>query len=109
MSVSTTGGEAKQRPFHTTEALSFATTAQAVSLTTDVTTLPGGTGTDSFSLAAGTEGQWKEILMLATGQSTVTLTGTATGDLVLTEGDDYIVTRFTASKWRIVQTTATIA
>lgn len=111
MSVAATGGDPKVRRFHTTETLaqSTATIARAVSLTTEVTTFPGGPGADRYSLAAGTEGQTKEVVMLATGEANLSFTGTATGDLVLTDEDDYIAMRFTASKWRLIQSSATIA
>lgn len=107
MSIAVTGGQLEERRFHTTETLagSTATIARALSLTTPVTAVAGG----NYTLADGTEGQQKEIVMSASGSAAISLTGTATGDLVLTLEDDYILTRFTSSKWRLVQSSATTA
>lgn len=117
MTITITGGKIARRggDLHSTEALaqSTATTVREINLTTDVTTLSGGTATgfgiDVYNLAEGTEGQTKEILMLASGEAEVTLAGTATGRLVYSDADDYTALRFTGGKWRIQTNTATLA
>jgi hypothetical protein len=64
---------------------STATAEQAISLTSQITTIDGGTGTGfsrgRFGLASGAaEGFRKTILMLSTGEAYVRVTNTATGE-----------------------------
>ena len=92
---------------------STATTFQAISLVTGLTTVGMGTATDlnMYSLAAGTENQEKFILATATGEARIFLNGgTATGLWILGSADDWLVTRFFGGSWRIIQTNgATLA
>ena len=93
-------------PLHSTESLaqSLATIAQPIQLTTNVTTLAGGTATgdkDLYTLADGFEGHEKEVIMLATGEAKLDLLGTATR-LTYENQDDYTYLRFTGGKWRVL-------
>lgn len=75
---------------------------QVINLTTDLTTFSGGTATgnrDAYTLANGTEGHFKELLMLGTGEVHVSLAGTATS-LTMREIDEYRQLRFKHGKWR---------
>jgi len=83
---------------------STATAKQALSVSTDISTLGGGTATgfnvDNYSVAAGVEGQTKTVVMLATGEAKVELTGTATGKYVLSTADAVLELRYINAKWR---------
>ena len=64
---------------------STATAEQAISLTSQITTIDGGTGTGfargRFNLATGAaEGFRKTVLMLSTGEAYVRISNTATGE-----------------------------
>ena len=107
--ITLTGGDSNRlrRGRHSTEALG--TTGTDICLTVDFVTLPGATATDRrYELADGVEGQTMEIVMLATGEAKVALTSTATGAFVLSEEDDMLDLKFKASKWRVIQSSATI-
>ena len=77
-------------------------------MTTDVSTLAGGTATgyarNRYSLAAGIEGQEKFIVQLATGESWVDLTGgTATNFLLpLRRANDFLQLRYLNAGWRVI-------
>jgi len=93
---------------------STATVPQAVAVTTDLTTIAGGTatgiGVNLFTLANGTEGQEKEIILTGTGEAKILpLLGTSTGWHVLSETDDGLSLRFLNAKWRVKQSMATTA
>jgi hypothetical protein len=79
----------------------------------DLVTLPGATATGFanryYTLADGTEGQTMEIVCLGTGEAKVALSGTSTGAFVLSEEDDLLDLKFKASKWRVIQSSATTA
>ena len=115
--VTIDGGPIERRGpgFHSTQALaqSTATVPQVALLDTEVTTFGGGAATgfevDNVTLAAGTFRQEKSFVMLATGETKLQLTGTATGRLVFTEADDAAHMRFFNDKWYILQTSATLA
>ena len=118
MSVSVTSARVDRRGdgLYAKETLTQGTAVQAIALTTDLTTLSGGTATgfdvDAYALstASAVEGQVKEILMLATGEANVILgNGTATGRLVFTAADDFTSLKFLNGGWRIINTTATFA
>ena len=117
MSVSVTGGKIPDRGGFAKETLSAstATTPQAIALTTELTVVGGGTGTGfevnvfTLSTASAIEGQTKTVMATATCEAKVAFTGTATGRLVLAQADDMIEMRYLDGKWRIIQTTATVA
>ena len=92
---------------------STATAKQALSVNADISTLAGGTATgfnvDNYTLAAGVEGQLKTIVMLATGEAKVELTGTATGKYTFLLADSLLDLRYINAKWRVVVNSATIA
>ena len=86
MGITLNAGERTRRgggSFGSTEALSqaTATTERSISLTTEVTTLAGGTatgfGVDKYRVATAdaVEGQSKLVVMLATGEAKVRLGG----------------------------------
>ena len=111
VAVTITGGRIppRERAFNPnlhseeTATQSLSSTAQAVLLTTNLTTFGGGTASgplvDLYTLADGTEGQEKELLMLATGEVKIDLSGTATR-ITLEELDDFVYLRFKKDKWR---------
>lgn len=147
MTVTITGNTQIRRggTFQSKEDLlqSTATVPQAISLTTDATTLAGGTATgfsvNIYTLAAGSEGQWKSIFNLATGESKVIVTNIATGQLtgiygtstgtatgagtadiaacyvtatgafVLSTADQFLFMRFQNNRWWIINGKATFA
>ena len=118
MAVTVTGGPLSQRGpgWWTRENLtqSTATAFQAVSLFTDVTTLGVGTATgfglNRYGLASGaTEGREKVLLTTGTGEAKAYVAGTATGLWVLNELDDMVMVRYIEGKWRVIQSTATLA
>ena len=93
---------------------------QALALTADITlisTATGGTATASgfernvftLSTASAVEGQEKGIILTGTGEVKLILTGTATGRWTLTEADDLVMVKMLNRKWRVVQSTATLA
>lgn len=110
--ITVTAGRPEQRSGFSVET---ATATGEIALTTDLTELPGGTATgfsaDVFTLstASAVEGQEKTVVMLATGETKVALTGTATGRFVLSDEDDLLVLRFLRAKWRVIQSSATLA
>lgn len=102
--------------FGSSEALSqsTATVAQSVSVTTDASTLAGGTasgfGVHRFLLAAGSEGQYKTVVMLATGEAQMdTAGGTATGSYVFSAAEDIWMGQYVNAGWKLIQTSATLA
>ena len=124
MPISVTSGRIKRRGdgWFAAETLnpSTSTAPQTLALTTDITrisTATGGTGTATgfernvftLSTASAAEGQDKGILMTGTGEVKIAFTGTATGRLVLNEADDFVLLRMLDRKWRIIQSTATVA
>jgi len=99
---------------------STSTVPQALALTADITlisTATGGTATASgfernvftLSTASAVEGQEKGIILTGTGEVKLILTGTATGRWTLTEADDLVMVKMLNRKWRVVQSTATLA
>ena len=93
-----------------------ATALQALSLTTQYALLVplGGTGTafsdGGVSLAAGFDGQLQQVIMSATGEITLHMTGTSTGALVYTEAEDFTAFLFINSIWRRINNSgATVA
>ncbi len=117
MAISVTGQDVPRRYdlfAKETLAQSTATTPQTLATTSDLTVISGGTATgvgrNLFTLADGTEGQEKEVLFSGTGEAKVLpLSGTATGWHVMTEDDDYLSFRFLDSKWRVRESSATVA
>jgi len=115
MSVAITGGPVPTRGpgYHSTETLTAATTAQAICLDVSANILgagPTGFGVTVYSLEDGIEGQQKVIFVTATGEASLSLTGTATGQIVFTQADDLVKLEFVGSKWRMIQNSgATIA
>lgn len=102
--------------FSSTEDLtvSTATAAQSVSVTTDISTISGGTatgfGVDRYLLAAGSEGQYKSVVMLATGEAKMdTAGGTATGSFVFSAAEDIWMGQYINAGWKLIQTSATLA
>jgi hypothetical protein len=93
---------------------STATVAQAIALGTLVTHVGMGSATgfnlNTYSLAAGTEGQEKYILATATGEAKISLTGTATGQWVLDAADDWLKVVYLTAKWHVLSSAgATLA
>ena len=91
-----------------------ATGAQSISLDTLITHVGLGTATgfnlNTYTLANGTEGQWKHVLATATGEGKVAFTGTATGQWVLDTADDHLALRFLTGRWRVLSSAgATLA
>lgn len=124
MAISTIAGPPPERGigYFVTETLnpSTSTTAQAIALTVPLTlisTATGGTGTAtgfernvfSLSTASAIEGQVKTVIMTGTGEAKLILTGTATGRWTLTEADDLVMVQMFNRKWRVIQSTATLA
>ena len=117
MSVSLTGGKIPDRGGFAKETLSASTstTPQVIALTTDLTSVGGGTGTGfevnvfTLSTASAVEGQTKTVMATSTCEAKIAFTGTATGRLVLAEADDIVELRYMDGKWRIIQSTATLA
>ncbi len=115
--VTITGGpiETRGQGYHSTQALSqsTATVPQVALLNTEVTTFDGGAATgfdiDNVTLAAGTYGQEKSFVMLATGETKLAFTGTATGRLTFTAADDAAHMRFFNGTWYILNSSATLA
>jgi len=102
MSVAITGGPVPTRGpgYHSTETLTAATGTQTICL--DVSANILGVG-GSYSLEDGTEGQQKAIFVTATGEALLQMTGTATGQIVFSQADDFVKLEFVGSKWRILQ------
>ena len=100
-------GEARGEDYQSRETLAQATSTDqvALSLTTNYSLIGGGTatgfGTNGYGLADGRDGQRKEIIMMATGEATIHLTGTATAALVLDAADDGVGLKFLNAKWRV--------
>jgi len=118
MTVTITQGTQRRAggTFSSTEALSqsTATTAQAVSAVTDVSTLSGGTatgfGADRYLLAAGNEGQYKSVVMLATGEAKLDVAGgTATGSFTMTAAEDIWMGQYINGGWKTFNTSSTQA
>lgn len=119
MSVTVTGGIVDNRKgLFAQESLtqSTATGEQTIAVTTELTTLSGGTASgftiDRYGLSTATavEGQYKTVLMLATGESKVRLGGgTATGAWVFSAADDIGHYRFLNGGWYVINTSATLA
>ena len=124
MSVSVTAAPAGRRGagWFAAETLnpSTSTAPQALALTADITlisTATGGTATATgfernvftLSTASAVEGQEKGIFLTGTGEAKIALTGTATGRWVLTEAEDFLLVRMLNRKWRVIQSTATLA
>lgn len=124
MSIGVTAAPVKRRGagWFSAETLnpSTSTVPQALALTADITlisTATGGTGTATgfernvftLSTASAVEGQEKGIILTGTGEVKIILTGTATGRWTLTEADDLLAIRMWNRKWRVIQSTATLA
>ena len=119
MSVSVTGGVEERRGggYFTEETAtqSTATTFATLATAADLTTVVGGTATsfirNRYLLASGAvEGQWRTIIMSGTGEAYVLLaSGTATGMLVFTANAQIAWLRALGGKWRILETTASLA
>jgi hypothetical protein len=113
LTITLTGGPSNRlrRDRHSTEALG--TTGTEICLTVDLVTLPGATATGFslryYTMADGVEGQTMEVVCLGTGEAKVALSGTSTGAFVLSQTDDMLALKFLASKWRVIQSQATIA
>ena len=118
MPVKITGGTIHRRglqiglrrdgALHSEEITTQSSGVQIVNLTTDLTTFSGGTSTgevDRYTLANGTEGHLKQLLMLATGEAIIDYNGTATR-LIFTEADDYVSMEFKKAKWRVLRNIA---
>ena len=87
---------------------STATAFQALATTTDLAVLGGGTATgharNRYSLAEGTEGEWKFVLMNATGEAHLYFaSGTATGMWVFSASNQLMHARFLKGLWRILE------
>jgi hypothetical protein len=112
---------------------STATTPQALSVTTDVSLLGGGTATGAavrnlYTLGSGVEGQEKVIYMTATGEASVIFTqpsgrlpvqvsstivpsatavdaiwASATGQYVLQAADEYVRAVWMNSAWHVIE------
>jgi hypothetical protein len=87
------------------------TEAGAVSLTTNISYLSNPTGSGNLSLAAGSDGQVKIIIMTSnTGGTTLTLTGsTVEGSIAFDAAGDTATMIYTNSKWYMIGGTATIS
>src|SRR3990167_789257 len=119
MSVSVTAGMEEKRGggYFTQESAtqSTATTFATLATQVDLTVITGGTATsfirNRYLLASGAvEGQRREIIMSGTGEAYVLLaSGTATGMLVFTANDQIAWLRVLGGKWRILETTASLA
>lgn len=84
---------------------STATGLQTVSLAYPVSTISGGTAT-GFAInryllptSGAVEGQEKTIIMLATGEAGIVLSGTATGMLIVSAANDYVRMRYQNELW----------
>jgi hypothetical protein len=118
MAVTITGGEINyEGAFRSVENLtnSTATTLRSFTLYNPVSTIAGGTasgfGVNRYLLptTGAVEGQFKTIIMLATGEANVIFTGTATGALVLNEANDQITLRYQNAFWMQIAHSATVA
>jgi hypothetical protein len=94
---------------------STATAFQTISLFVDRVHFGCGTATgftrNHYSLASGAaEGQEVSFLSTATGEAYLLFTaGTATGQWVFNEADDYMRAKYEDGKWRVLSSNATLA
>ena len=111
MAVSVTGDTVARRGgtyfAKETATQSTATAFQSLATTTDLAVLGGGTATgharNRYSLAEGTEGEWKAIIMNASGEAKVYLaSGTSTGLWVFSASSQLMWVRFLDGKWRVL-------
>ena len=92
---------------------STSTTFQTVASDVTYTLLGVGTATgdrNKYLLATGVEGIERVFFVTGTGEARLLLeAGTATGMWVLNEDDDFVFTRWINGKWRVIQSSATLA
>jgi len=87
------------------------TSIGAVGVTTNITYLNNLTDSGNLSIAAGSDGQIKIIIMTSnTGSQTATLTGSnVEGDVEFDAAGDTATMIYTNSKWYMIGGTATIS
>jgi len=83
----------------------------ACSVTTNITLVSNPSGNGNLTLAAGSDGQIKIIIMVSnTGATTQTLTGSnVEGDVEFDAAGDTATMIYTNSKWYMIGGTATIS
>jgi predicted TIM-barrel enzyme len=112
MTVTVTGNEIHRHgAFLSAQVATFSTSTalQTINHINPVTTIDGGTTATGFgvgrfllSTASAVEGMEKTIVLLATGELKIILTGTSTGALALNEANDFVFLRYMNESWRLI-------